>query len=120
MLPSKILPPSSSCMIYVRMSSGPPTNVTIRAGSSKARASFPRLGCRLLIVHCALLVVNARRFYEARQQEPIIPALLPRDGKRDERGGGKEKGQGERMEKHTNPFNRESIYITDLSNNIIR
>lgn len=53
----------------------------------------PRTSCRLPIEHFALLVVNARRFYEARRRGPIIPALLPRDGKRVGREGEKETGE---------------------------
>lgn len=65
--------------------------------------------------------------------EPIIPALLPRDRKRAERERGRrdvvgwgeykrevDQGEGERESKrepYVNPFNRESIYITDLPNN---
>jgi len=74
----------------------------------------PRTSCRLPIVRCALLVVNARRLYETRQREPIIPALLPRDEKWEGEKGEKEKAEDDR---YANPFNRESIYITDLPNN---
>lgn len=71
-----------------------PTDVTIRNWNSKASAwgFAPRTSCRLPIEHCALLVVNVPRLYEARRRGPIILALLPRDGKRVGREGEKETG----------------------------
>lgn len=87
------LPPSSSFMIYARMSRReggggecpcctPPTDVTIRLQlESSHEDTAIRTSCRLPIVRCALLAVNARRLCESRQREPIIPALLPRNGK---------------------------------------
>jgi len=75
--------------------------------------------CRLLIEHCALLVVNARRLYEARRRRPIIPALLPRDGKRIGREGEKETGGGitaEGVRIHL----IENLYILRIYQTIIR
>lgn len=114
-------------MIYARICGGPraPTDVTIRDRSSKARVGAPRTSCRLPIVRCALLVVNARHLYENRQRanhSGIIAArwetgrVRERGRARGEREWEKERwGRG--REAYANPFNRESIYITDLPNN---
>lgn len=99
-----------------------PTDVTIRNWNSKASAwgFAPRTSCRLPIEHCALLVVNVPRLYEARRRGPIILAYCRAMGNGFEEKARKRREEaitGGWGERRTNPFNRESIYITDLPNN---